>query len=303
MSDADVRFVRGLGALYHKAVILTDLSDDSDVLMHGMGRLRALGVDVGVLTHVTDVFADRVERDTEADRDMRFQEQIEMLENLGIDVHVDMSLGHPAFSLQEVSRRHGADLIVVGSHKSGLFGDTASHEISADLVQFSDTPVLLACNAALSADSSADRPLLDNVLYATDFSQTAERAFTHLAYAVRLGVGSITLLHVQDVDRIDDPAPDRLLEFDYCDEQRLERIKDRLAEFGSAEVECEIFHGSPAARVAALAASGQFTYVVLGSHGRSRTPEGLLGGVSDRVIRESCAPVMLIPSPKEPRFA
>ncbi|MDA3935786.1 MAG: universal stress protein [Actinomycetota bacterium] len=284
--------------MYEKAVICTDLSADSDALVQCVAHLQSIGMRSVVLTHVVDIFSPSAGSQGAGACDAAFQRQVKVLEDHGITVTVDMPLGHAAFSLDEVSRRHRAGLIVVGSGSTGWFGAPFSDSASSDKVQLSRTPVLLASPGAVEMRLSGDCPsLLSNVLYATDFSDTAERAFGHLAYAVRMGAKRITLLHVQDTDLITRVAESCASEFDRRDAIRLIKIRERLEQCGSCDVTCDIVSGTPTNEVSRRSAEGEFTYVVLGSHGRSLDAQGPLGGVSDSVIRDSIAPVLLVPSP------
>lgn len=284
--------------MYDKAVICTDLSADSDALVSCAVHLRPLGLRAAVLTHVVDIFSPAPGARGAAECDSAFQNQVQILESQDVSVTVDMPLGHAAFSLDEVSRRHDAGLIVVGSKSTGWFGAPFSQEGASDAVKFSRTPVLLASTKAVQRRLSSECPsLLDNVLYATDFSDTAEQAFEHLAYAVKMGAKRITLLHIQDTEILKNVAESCASEFDRRDALRLLKIRDRLAKFGSAEVSCEIVSGRPIEEVSRRTAGGEYSYVVLGSHGRSYCAAGPLGGVSDAVIRDSVVPVLLVPSP------
>ncbi|MDZ7623831.1 MAG: hypothetical protein U5J96_05210 [Ignavibacteriaceae bacterium] len=65
--------------------------------------------------------------------------------------------------------------------------------------------------------------MIKNILYLTDFSETTFRAFTfYLEKIVESGARKITLLHVQDKNKIDKHLKDKLDEFDKIDTERLE---------------------------------------------------------------------------------
>lgn len=284
--------------MYEKAVICTDLSADSDALLGCIPRFQSLGLRSAVLTHVVDIFSPSVESQDSDGCDAAFQRQVQTLEKQDVTVSVDMPLGHAAFSLDEVSRRHEAGLIIVGSESTGWFGAPFAASTSSDVTKFSRTPVLLASAKAVQQEFVEGSPeLLDNVLYATDFSDTAEQAFEHLAHAVKMGAKNITLLHVQDTDVLNSVPESCATEFDRRDAIRLLKVRDRLAKYGTCEISCEVVNGRPSEEVSRRTADGKYTYVVLGSHGRSYQAEGPLGGVSDAVIRYSVVPVLLVPSP------
>lgn len=109
--------------MYEKAVMCTDLTAESDDLVACAGGLRVFGFNVVVLTHVVDVFSSGdVMPSNQAE--VVFARQIETLENHGFCVHIEAPMGHPVFSLRNLSREYGASLIVVASHGTGVIFDT-----------------------------------------------------------------------------------------------------------------------------------------------------------------------------------
>lgn len=289
--------------MFDKAVICTDLTADSDRLVGCAGALRVLGVREAVLTHVVDVFSGGAAalpgRGAAEDT---FERQLAMLEDSGFDVHVEAPMGHPAFSLEEVRRRHAASLIVVGSHGKNVFRGPFSGSISSDLVQLSESPVFVAnLNEGDDAASSAlvCARVLGRVLFCTDFSDSAEQAFVELRALARQGAREFVLLHVQDRDRVSRAPRDLLPEYDRRDAVRLAHMRTELLDAGAESVEIRIIYGVPGPEIAERAASGEFTLVVMGSRGRGSTRDAFLGGVSDQAVREAQTPLLLVPA-REP---
>jgi nucleotide-binding universal stress UspA family protein len=66
------------------------------------------------------------------------------------------------------------------------------------------------------------------------------------------------------------------------------------------EVESRVVWGTPAASIAAEADSG-YDLIVMGSRGMGMVPadRGLLGSVTERVLRRTRCPVLVIPAPGE----
>lgn len=283
-------------------MICTDLTPESDALVTAAGRLASLGMRHAVLTHVVDVFGARPGGAMSAGgAEETFVAQIAALENLGVSVRVEAPLGHPAFSLEEVRKRHGASVIVVGSHGHGMFDRTVCGSVSSDLMQMGETPVLVASSTSSPASGTGFGGLLSDVLLCTDFSEAAARALSALLALASLSIERLTIVHVQDLQRIESQGCGTVDECDRRDAVRLARLKERLLAAGIAQVDTEIVHGSPADEIERRAESGEYTLVVLGSRGRAeRSEEGLLGGVSDRVLKEAKSPLLLIPAPISP---
>ncbi|MRR11193.1 universal stress protein, partial [bacterium] len=134
---------------------------------------------------------------------------------------------------------------------------------------------------------------LSHVLYCTDFSESAERAFSCVSGLAALGAGRITLLHVQDRQRIERESANMLPEYDRRDTVRLARLKERLPE--SSDIGIRVDYGVPAERLALAASSGEYSLLVIGTKGRSGKGN-TLGGAADRIVRESHAPILLVPA-------
>jgi nucleotide-binding universal stress UspA family protein len=134
-----------------------------------------------------------------------------------------------------------------------------------------------------------------HILFPTDFSDTAERAFLYLEHIVGQTKSSVALLHVQDQTRIEKHLRHRLEEFNQIDSERLERMRQRLMECGAESVEIDIPYGSPTALILNWARNGRFSLVMMGSQGRQIVEEVFLGSVSHSF---ACLPlpVLFIPA-------
>lgn len=281
--------------MYEKAVVCTDLTAESDDLVACAGGLRAFGLNTIVLAHVVDVFSS-VDVMLSDRAEAAFARQIETLENLGFRVHIEAPMGHPVFSLRNLSREHGASLIVVASHGTGVFSTPFSGDVPSDLVALSETPVFVAAPCRQMATGKRDcGQVLSNVLYATDFSKSAENAFETTLGLVGLDAQAVTVLHIQDVERLDNGRTNLLPEYDRKDIIRLERMRERLAKSGAVDVSTDLAHGKPAEEMAKRTASGEYSLVVMGSRGRSRR-DTILGGVSGKAVEETQTPILIVPA-------
>ena len=140
----------------------------------------------------------------------------------------------------------------------------------------------------------------EQVLYCTDFSETAERAFPFVEKIVESGGKRVTLLHVQDRTRIEKYLAHRLDEFNELDRQRLESLRSRLEQRGAAEVRIEIPYGLPSKGIVRIARKQNYHLIVLGTRGRGFFAEAFLGKWSGpQVVRSAPAPVLLVPPVRE----
>ncbi len=138
--------------------------------------------------------------------------------------------------------------------------------------------------------------LSKRILFPTDFSDNAERAFAYVEKMAETGVHHITLLHVQDRERIEPHLQDRLEEFNSIDRARLDRLATSLRSRATATVAIEIAYGSPIREIVNRANAQADTMIVMGSQGRGRIPETFLGSVSHQVVWLATVPVLLVPA-------
>ena len=76
----------------------------------------------------------------------------------------------------------------------------------------------------------------------------------------------------------------------------LHAIRDRLSDEGVASVEKRVLHGHPAVTIVDLAHETTKSLVTMTTHVRSRIGRWVLGSVTDRVVRHSGDPVLVIRS-------
>ena len=111
-------------------------------------------------------------------------------------------------------------------------------------------------------------------LFATDFSEPAERAFHYLEHVVaHTHPPEVTLFHVQDPGRIQPHLAHRLDEFNRIDRERLDALEVRLKEWGASVVNKEVEFGRPGPLIVEKIRKGRL------QHSRHRRPgAGIHGG-------------------------
>ncbi len=223
------------------------------------------------------------------------------LESAGLEVTVETPIGVPGIEITRLAAQIGCRAIVVGSHGHNLFRDILIGGVATDVVHRAERPVLVV---RLEIDEQGQEPrcrvgsfeILSHVVYATDFSDNAERAFPYVEEFARSGCRKMTLLHVQDSSRIRPHLEHRLEEFNEIDRSRLERIALRLRELGVEQLRVEIPFGAPAKEIVDYVARESGSIVVMGTHGRGFIADIFAGSVAHNVVRLAQSPVLLVPS-------
>ena len=227
--------------------------------------------------------------------------RFDRVEAQGFETTRVIAPGLPVFEVNRVAKERNASLIVVGSHgwtlaKEALLGGTAT-----GILHHAELPVLVVRLKIWDQDghSRCEIACADfrrHILFCTDFSDTAERAFTYVENLVESGAERVTLLHVQDQTRIEKHLKDRLDEFNQIDRERLERLEASLKQRGNADVRIELPYGHPIQEILRYAQQGDENLIVMGSQGRGFLAQVFLGSVSHQVVRGAPVPVLLVPA-------
>lgn len=162
---------------------------------------------------------------------------------------------------------------------------------------------------------------IKTILYATDLSENARKAFAYAASLAATYRGRLILLHVLPEDRGLDSKV-----IGYVSEQQWESIKDRHIEearqaligkqkdYGSVRQVLEQFwentspsiegafsaediyirRGNPVEEIMAQARKNACDLIVIGAHGMDSLPDAMLGNTARRLLRRSPVPVLTV---------
>jgi nucleotide-binding universal stress UspA family protein len=284
--------------MFETVILATDLSPVWDEIIACSGELKALGCSRVILTHVTGVkFLMGMEGKLESEAKAGLERQAAHLEAQGFQVIIELRKGLPAYSLNEVARCCGADLIVVGSHgkQEGMLGS-----VSSAIVHHATTPILL-----LPMDIKPEKPqgrcrlhcseLLRHILFPADFSEISERALEYVGGLGPKGVGLVTLLNALDVPLHEAYPPEYRDWAEGAARDLLEQWQQRLTQAGLSRVEAVYDSGHPLPAILAILKTQDISLIVMGTQGRGFIQEIFLGSVAHNVCRLAPCPVLLIP--------
>jgi nucleotide-binding universal stress UspA family protein len=145
------------------------------------------------------------------------------------------------------------------------------------------------------------RYMFDKILYPTDFSDVANKAMNYITKLKEAGAKEVIVLHVIDERAIGDIC---LLYASKGSVEMVRRIEEeawremdnvgaRLRQEGF-EVRLRIEKGIPLPQILRVEQEEGVSLIVIGSHGKSNVEEMLLGSVSEKVIRKSGAPILVV---------
>ncbi len=282
-----------------KILIATDFSPASDCLVQCAAELQAVGLQEVVLAHVVYVTATPgLEEILQDEARPQLERQVAMLQDKGIRTTSELTMGIPAHKLDELATRHQVKAIMIGSRGGGL-ARSALGSVSFKLLQVTGHPVFLSRinveGKSDTCDVSVRPQAFTKILFATDFSQTAQRAEDFLRHILeQYPQATVNLLHVCDAGDYARLSPDGLKEQQELDRRRLEDLQHNLAApQATFKLDCVI--GKPAEEIIARTGDDGASLVIMGNHGKGFFREALLGSVANEVARRAKAPVLLVP--------
>ncbi len=153
--------------------------------------------------------------------------------------------------------------------------------------------------------------MFKKILFPTDFSESSKDVLKVIdKLDNECGSQSIVIVHIVDKHSVDAAAnlegfysislehirDEIRKEFTRQAEGFLNSIVDELFAQGynRNKITTKVFFGEPAEEIIKIAETENIDCIVMGTRGRGKTAEFLLGSVSDKVIRKSKIPVLII---------
>ena len=142
--------------------------------------------------------------------------------------------------------------------------------------------------------------MFEKILYPTDFSDVSKKALNYLAQLKAAGTKEIVVLHV-----IDEKGINAISRYGSGSAQTvIGRIKEEAREEGKKiekklgqsglTVKVRIEVGVPLKEILKVEEEEKVSAIVIGSHGKTNLEEMFLGSVSEKVMRLSKKPIMVI---------
>lgn len=220
---------------------------------------------------------------------------VEPLGKLGLKADHAVLRGRPADALLSWIARHRPDLVIVGTRGDSEFAQAFAGSVSAELVDRSPVPVLVA-----------RRAILERVVVAVDGSDMASEAVAAVRRWPFLATTTIRTLSIAPVPRMwwpdeliagstarpvhdRDAAAAALLEHDAIAAEATATL--RAAGFESSS---EVRSGLPAPAIVAFAREWEADLVIMGSHGRTGLARLLLGSVARNVLHHASSSVLVV---------
>jgi len=132
---------------------------------------------------------------------------------------------------------------------------------------------------------------LQNILVATDFSPTSQRALRYAtAIATRYG-SRVHLVHVVQPVALEFLEPATISEYEQAAEEALRKEAEQLTELRH---EIHVADGGASQSVQALVREHGIDLIVLGTHGKKGLTKALLGSTAEEIFRGATCPVLTV---------
>lgn len=278
-----------------RAVFATDLSDAIETAIGSRTCLECLGrygiTEFDLLTVTSpNVTTGLPGSDIGGRTKKALARQQRLLEAEGFTVNTHVMRGTPHRRINGLADRIDANLVIVGSRGQSPLEQRLIGSTARNVARTTTRPLLL--QRIVDADDDhevANEHLFERVLYATDFSANAERAFEQFDY-LSTATKEATLVHVAPPDRRAAGDADAVAD----PKQRLDELARRLEEKG-IETRTIVREGDASEEILAVEREVEPTTILLGSRGQSPMRRLLLGSVSEGIIGRANCNVLLVP--------
>lgn len=289
--------------MYDRVLITTDGSQNAEAAArHGMTVAEAFDATVHILSVVDSrsyseqlAEVDQLVRDQRAALEARARECVTTIEGIvddesSADRVAVIVHGNPYEAILSYASENAIDLLVMGSQGLSGLDRFLLGSVTERVVRLSDVPVLSVPPGAIEREPSG----YDSILIPTDGSSAANAAVDHgLAMAERFDSATHVLYVIRSGKGLPSPSdPARV-----AAEEAVGTI-ETVASNRDVEVATYVYAGTPYDRIRNFVDDHDIDLVAMGTHGESGLVRNILGGVTERVLRTSRAPVVTVRLPK-----
>ena len=229
------------------------------------------------------------------------------LRNAGLNADTIIPQGEPATVIVEEAVKDTGTLITMSSHGRSGPARWWMGSVADKVLHLTDNPLLIIHTTGPQEGRLEEK--FERITVPVDGSELAEQILPHAVYlsaAMGLTVDLVqavpsrdeynrfTNMSQSDLNPSLPPYEEYVQIVDGEAESYLADLKARLLRQGAASVETQLLHGPAADTITDLAASTPNNLVAMTTHGRSGVARIVMGSVTERVVRQSGDPVLLV---------
>ncbi|TVR15205.1 MAG: universal stress protein [Balneolaceae bacterium] len=296
------------------AIVALDQSEASDLIIETLPHFKKLGTKKVTLVTVVSVpfTGERTEFNTKPYY-QKLKAYRKQLEEHDFVVEIDLRSGtyfYPPTEILASADEHDGDFVIISNRGQSKVQEMLLGSTASEVLQRSRIPVYLI-NIDMEADdenpnerrlviTKSVEKTLNHVMHATDFSDTANRAFDVIRDLDSEGkIDKFSFVHVQGHHAIALKDPASFDTLTAKSQEQLEDMRNSLSDKTRNNSEIIITFGTPGKEIISAIEDSGATLVVMGSQGKGFVHEFFLGGVSSQVTRFSKVPVLLVPAERD----
>ena len=256
-------------------------------------RIRLLHAMYVLPVTVEYAISDTVWKDLRASEMEALESAKQAIEGRGIEIATCFEERYPADAIRAAARGGDVEMIVMGSHGRRGIDRLLLGSVAERTVQAAPVPVLVV----RESEAEASRPIR-SILFATDFSEHAERAERVVAKWARAVGAEVEIIHaIRETAVLFAPyavpgSSDWEGEMKEAAQRRIEKVRARFEEAG-VSAKSTIVYGLASEEIIHQAEASGAQVVAVGSRGYSALQRFVLGSVAQRVLRHAPCSVLV----------
>ncbi len=288
-----------------KAILATDLSPASDLLLNCHTQFRALGIREIILFHVPTISFNYMEYSGYSMRvhiEARMINMSNKLKEAGFTSSFVFREGLPSQEIVDFCGEHPGALVIIGSKGQGFFKRNLIGSTTLRVIQQTRNPVLMIRVKSLGENTAGEvtcgleaREITRHALLLTDFSETAVLAMKYAGDHLVERLRNITLMHVQDRVVMKHHDPKTIEKFNEIDSQRMQELTHSLRRKTKAPVRCVLTGGTVVPEIMREVKQSDISLIIAGTHGKGYFSDMVLGSTVFAIIQLVEANCLLIP--------
>lgn len=294
--------------MFSKVLFPTDFSRHADKILECIPDLRRYGMKEAVFVHVInpmkaarwisvdEQIIEKAEREARKSMD---DVVTHVMSRHGIMARQRIEIGVIYQEIVRVAHAEQASLIIMGSHGHGFVRTALLGSVAQNVLRTTGIPLIIEKFTYQASDESANLEFVSDtmfsrILFPTDFSENSLTVLKVLREMNSVGIETIYVAHIQDADRFQYLSAEKRYEFNRIDGERLSRLKQKI-EFWGYTAKTILRDGYPSQEINRIAEEENISMIMMGSHGRSRIKDSLVGSVAESVALRHVRPLMIIP--------
>ena len=226
------------------------------------------------------------------------------LAELGVETRVSVRVGTPAEQIVDVAEQDEETLIAMSTHGRTGVGRLLMGSVTDRVLHTTMTPMLVV-HPERSSPPPESATAIQTLIVPLDGSGLAETVLP-IAEAVATAAGAgVHLVRVLDVPGRSSMSVSQLAEAGVSEATREEADAseylggkaDALRRNGAADVHTTVVRGNPAEEIEEILRNTPNSMLVACTHGRSGVGRAVMGSVTDRLVRHSGHPTLVVRAP------